>query len=386
MQRPSSGPRYLNLQPGDPAPWFERPSATNPRYVFHTAAGRWLVLCFFGSVAEPGYTERLRTIAAAPQLFNDVHASFFGVSNDPEDQGRLGDRLPGMRFLWDFDRTAARLYGAAAEEEPDAAPLRLLWFVLDPTLRVRAVVPFAPDGRDAAEVVRLVEALPPPEQYAGITLQAPVLVLPGVFEPELCRRLIQAYDAAGGELSGVMREHEGRTVLVQDAAHKRRRDHMLQDPALVDATRARVQRRIVPEILKIHQFQVTRMERYLVACYAAEDEAHFRPHRDNTTKGTAHRRFAVSINLNDAFEGGEIHFPEYGARGFKPPPGGAVVFSCSMLHAVSPVTGGRRYAYLPFLYDDAAARLREQNQAFLDAGLGSYQSGAPDLPPGDQGR
>jgi hypothetical protein len=51
-----------------------------------------------------------------------------------------------------------------------------------------------------------------------------------------------------------------------------------------------------------------------------------------------------------------------------------------MLHAVSPVTSGPRYAYLPFLYDEAAARLREQNQAFLDAGLGSYQSGGPAVP------
>ena len=56
------------------------------------------------------------------------------------------------------------------------------------------------------------------------------------------------------------------------------------------------------------------MERYIVACYAAEEGGHFRAHRDNTTKGTAHRRFAVSINLNDDFDGGEVSFPEYGPR------------------------------------------------------------------------
>jgi predicted 2-oxoglutarate/Fe(II)-dependent dioxygenase YbiX len=107
------------------------------------------------------------------------------------------------------------------------------------------------------------------------------------------------------------------------------------------------------------------MERYIVSCYSAEDGGHFRPHRDNTTKGTAHRRFAVSINLNDDFEGGEVSFPEYGPRSFKAPVGGAVVFSCSLLHAVSRVTRGQRYAFLPFVYDDAAARLREQNRQFL---------------------
>jgi predicted 2-oxoglutarate/Fe(II)-dependent dioxygenase YbiX len=124
----------------------------------------------------------------------------------------------------------------------------------------------------------------------------------------------------------------------------------------------------------VHQFQVTRMERYIVSCYAAEDGGHFRAHRDNTTKGTAHRRFAVSINLNGDFDGGEVSFPEYGPRSFKAPPGGAVVFSCSLLHAVSQVTRGRRYAFLPFLYDDAAARIREENNRFLDEKVGAYKS------------
>ena len=54
----------------------------------------------------------------------------------------------------------------------------------------------------------------------------------------------------------------------------------------------------------------------------------------------------------------QIRFPEYGPRSFKPPPGGAVVFPCALLHAVSEVTSGRRYAFLPFLYDEAAARTR----------------------------
>lgn len=39
-----------------------------------------------------------------------------------------------------------------------------------------------------------------------------------------------------------------------------------------------------------------------------------------------------------------------------------MVFSCSLLHSVSKVTAGRRYAFLPFLYDDAAARIRDANR------------------------
>ena len=170
-----------------------------------------------------------------------------------------------------------------------------------------------------------------------------------------------------------MREVGGRTVLVKDHVHKRRRDYAIEDQAVVAETQKLVARRIVPMIHRAHQFQVTRMERYIVGCYDAADQAHFRAHRDNTTKGTAHRRFAVSINLNEDFEGGEVGFPEYSPRGYKMPVGGAVVFSCSLLHAVSPIRRGRRYAFLPFLYDEQAARLRESNNRFLAADVGQYE-------------
>ena len=50
------------------------------------------------------------------------------------------------------------------------------------------------------------------------------------------------------------------------------------------------------------------------------------------------------------------------------------MFSCSLLHEVSEVTAGRRYAFLPFLYDDAAAKLREQNNQFLAEGALKYKA------------
>ena len=42
------------------------------------------------------------------------------------------------------------------------------------------------------------------------------------------------------------------------------------------------------------------------------------------------------------------------------------MFSCALLHAVTPVTKGKRYAFLPFLYDEAAAKIRAENQQFLE--------------------
>ncbi|AWM85673.1 2OG-Fe(II) oxygenase [Microvirga sp. 17 mud 1-3] len=378
MSEAAEAPRYRNVQVGDPAPWFRQKSTSNPDYAFDTAAGRYIVLCFYGTASDEAGR---RALAAAEgpcrDLFDDDRIAFFGVSMDPGDaaEGRARESMPGIRHFWDFDGTVGRLYGALPEGGQTAPiSMRRFWIVLNPTLRVRAVFPFRPDGSDCEEVAAYLRNLPPVQFFGGFEIPAPVLVIPDVFEPALCRHLIGLYEAHGGEESGYMREIEGKTVPVHNHSHKRRRDYIIEDDALIRQLQERVIRRVNPEIAKVHCFRPTRMERYIVSCYAAEEGGHFRAHRDNTTRGTAHRRFALSINLNSGFEGGEVHFPEYGPRGYKAPAGGAVVFSCALLHAVSRVTEGRRFAFLPFLYDEAAAKVREANNAHLGEEVGAYKA------------
>ncbi len=373
-------PTYNNLRPGDAAPWFTQRSFGNPSYIFDTAAGRHIVLCFYASASDPHALAAIKAAQSRRSFFDDKNACFFGVSLDSKDETekRVADRYPGHRYFWDFDGAISRLYGALPlEAKPGEGnqPVRRLWIVPDPALRVVEVIPFAADQSDIAALLGFIDRLPGPAQRAEAALQAPVIVLPQVFEPEFCRRLIEFYEAKGGEESGFMREVDGRTVAVADHAHQRRRDAIIEDLELIKETQKRIIRRVVPMVERVHQFNATRMERYIVCCCAADEKAYFRAHRDNTTKGTAHRRFAVSVNLNDDFDGGEVSFPEFSPRGYKPPVGGAVVFSCSLLHAVSVVTRGRRFAFLPFLYDHAAAKIREQNAKFLEDGLGDYTSG-----------
>jgi predicted 2-oxoglutarate/Fe(II)-dependent dioxygenase YbiX len=191
--------------------------------------------------------------------------------------------------------------------------------------------------------------------------------VPRVFEPELCLALIRYYDERGGEESGFVRDVGGKTVTVLDHQYKRRRDQDITDQALQRACMVRIHDRLAPEIFKAYQFRATRIERYIVSCYDASTGGYFLPHRDNTTRGTAHRRFAVSLNLNTGeYEGGLLHFPEFGGLLYQPPAGGAVVFSCSLLHQATPVTRGKRYAFLPFLYDDAAAKVRDENLKYVE--------------------
>jgi peroxiredoxin/predicted 2-oxoglutarate/Fe(II)-dependent dioxygenase YbiX len=373
-------PAFRVLQVGDPAPWFTQNCTANPQFHFETVAGRYLVLCFYGTGSDEIGQAALQAFQDAHRdLFDDDKIALFGVSSDPSDMSekRAKQILPGIRHFWDFDGTVGRLYGAlphSIEPGQKQVPVRRFWMVLNPTLRIRAIFPFKEDGSDRAEVMAYLRALPPVGRFAGFEIPAPIIIIPDVFEPAFCRHLIDLYEQNGGEESGFMREVNGKTIAAHDPNHKRRKDFTVTDSELIGQLQRRIIRRINPEIERVHFFTPTRMERYIVSCYAAEDGGHFRAHRDNTTKGTAHRRFAVSINLNDDFEGGEVSFPEYGPRSYKAPLGGAVVFSTPLLHAVSKVTSGRRFAFLPFLYNEAAAKVREANNAYLGAGVGEYKA------------
>lgn len=339
---------------GDPAPTFTAEGVSNPRYVLDTAAGRYLVLAF---VRADGAAAAVAHIEQARAAFDDVHASAFVivVGDDPDREARR-DSLPGLRFLFDADGSATSAYPVGEGEQ---------WFLIDPALHVMAAV-----GRDQAPaLLQRVASLPPPSRHGGFPGTAPVLVTPRIFEPGFCERLIALYCEVGGAPSGFMREVDGVTTLMTDDRHKRRSDVVIEDETLQKQAVARLTRRLIPQIEKAFNFRPTRIERYLVARYDAETGGFFRPHRDNTTRGTAHRRFAVSINLNADYDGGDLRFPEYGDRTYRPPPGGACVFSCSILHEATPVTRGERFAFLPFLYDEAAAQVRAENLKFLDPAL-----------------
>ncbi|MBD2345608.1 redoxin domain-containing protein [Anabaena subtropica] len=352
------------LPEGVPAPWFQAVCTSNPTYHFNSIAGRYVLLCFFGSANNPVSQMILQDFMQHRDIFDDDKCCFFGVSIDPDDQqlARVQPQLPGIRFFWDFDQNISQKFGVL---EPSGTYLQCT-YLLDERLRVLEVFPF--NSQPETHVAQLISILSrlPALPVGNAVIQAPILVVPRIFEPELCQALIAYYNQHGGEKSGFMRQVEELTVAVSDDSFKRRRDQEILDEKLKNAAMYRIHDRLVPEIKKAFQFDATRIERHIISCYDSTTGGFFRPHRDNTTKGTAHRKFAVSLNLNTGeYEGGLLRFPEFGQLTYNAPAGGAVVFSCSLLHEATAVTQGRRYAYLPFLYDDAAAKIRQMNQQFL---------------------
>ncbi|MEI9964011.1 MAG: 2OG-Fe(II) oxygenase [Caulobacteraceae bacterium] len=341
----------MALSIGVPAPSFVAPSPENPRYQFNSLGGRYVVLAFLPPPGE-ARDAALREVQAHAALFASGSVTLFGVLPDAESYAEARNRPP-WRWFADMEGELRRLYDATAED----GSVQPCWVVVDPSMRIMGSAPLAM----GAMVFEKLAELGDPDRHAGVPMHAPVLIVPRVFEPPLCRRLIDYYRGIGGSPSGVMRVVDGKTVPVLDN-FKRRRDVTIADAALQALTRARITERLIPEIRKVFQFRATRLERYIVACYDAEEGGYFNPHRDNTTPGTAHRKFAVSINLNaEEFEGGDLRFPEFGRRTYRPPTGGAVVFSCSLLHEATRVQSGTRFAFLPFLYDEAGAEIRRAN-------------------------
>lgn len=180
---------------------------------------------------------------------------------------------------------------------------------------------------------------------------APVLMLERVVEPEFRRRLIATWaaDHDEGRVSAIV---DGRPASLRYDAMKRRLDHQVQSPsALYDEITDRIARRVAGEIHKCFQYPKLRTGQYYIACYDAGRGDFFSAHRDDTTPQTARRRFALTVNLNDDYEGGELAFPEFGPMGYRTAAGGAIAFSCSLMHEARPVTAGRRFALLAFLID-----------------------------------
>ena len=357
------------LQVGDPVPWFHCRAAGSPSWPFSACAGRYTVLSYLGSGAIPAARQILQEFQSATDLFDGVRAVHVALSCDPRDEAerRLVHAPPASLLLWDLDQEVGRALGVMGRG-PDGRPvLQTASILVDPALRVLGVFPITAPRVHVAEVLTALRAAMRPSAAATPDAPirgdvAPVLLIPRVLEPALCQRLIEHFEAGRPAESGLMKNVPGQgSQMVVDPSRKRRRDIPIGDPELIGAVQGRIERRVLPEISRAFRFEVTRVERYIIGCYGGDVGGFFAAHRDNTGRATEHRAFALTLNLNaDDYEGGDLSFPEYGPTRYRPPTGGAVVFSCGLMHEVHPVTRGRRYCVIPFLYDEEGERVRQR--------------------------
>jgi hypothetical protein len=201
-------------------------------------------------------------------------AQFPRLSGKPSGRARID--------LADYDGTISRSFGAGE---------MLRTIVLDPMLRAVADIPWDHADGHAQTVRSVLESLPAVDDSAGVPLTAPVLIVPRVFDFALCDVLVQFYDKIGGQDSGFLLDVEGKTARVVDYRLKRRNDLAVAHPQLREAIRSQIVRRLVPAIERFFQFQATRMDRYIVACYDSAVEGAF---TGTATTSTSVRSTGVS--------------------------------------------------------------------------------------------
>ncbi|HEY4122471.1 MAG TPA: 2OG-Fe(II) oxygenase, partial [Byssovorax sp.] len=229
--------------------------------------------------------------------------------------------------------------------------------------RLLGRAPITVDAAGAAAAVELARGLAPFDALAPPN--APVLVLPEALPPELCRELLAAF-AAGVKVEGkVIGLRDGATTAVVEPALKSRTDVRL-DGALRDRVWRELMLRVAPAVRDAFRFEITRFEYMQIGRYDGAALDHFGPHRDDARIGTRHRRFAMTLNLSDDYDGGELCFPAYDVA-LRPPPGAAVMFSCSLLHEAKPVTRGERFVLVGMFYGEGQVAESERSRAALAA-------------------
>ncbi len=333
--------------------------------LFNKVRGKHVVLLFYPDTHKPACQQILRGFAERHRELDEL-AHLFAISNEkPEANAKWAglNSFPFNFLLSDERRAAARAYGIVhniSESADFTGSGAFTSLVADRNRRILQINRNVTETNHAQQILGFLKGQ---ASRSGREMGqvAPVLYVPRVFEPEFCRRLIEAFEAGDHVASGTQRARaDGSGEEVIDPEVKLRRDYTVQDPALHAEIKRRIEARVLPEIAKAFFYHVTGLESFRVVRYDAETGGYFKTHRDNTNLSTAHRRFAMTLNLNTGeYEGGQLRFPEYGPDLYGPAAGDAVIFSCSLLHEAMPVTAGQRYVLLVFFYGADGQRLMQ---------------------------
>jgi peroxiredoxin/predicted 2-oxoglutarate/Fe(II)-dependent dioxygenase YbiX len=330
-----------NLTPGDKVPNFFLADTAGTRRQFQGETdGRPILLLAVRAAADPTGRAALDGLSQAETELRDAGIQAFAVAgDDAATLASVAQELDLQTLLFpDANSGLLAWLLQAVGDAPTAA------YLLDPNQRLLRI---ETDGPPEALIgrARTWFAGWNAGRGEGARLRdgAPVLVLPRVFQPGFCDKLISLWrdEHHEGNVSDASRN-------IQDSSKKKTQEHVIQDQALSHEIARTLHRRIGPELNKAFMYsEPYAFESFIVMSYKPERRDFFGTHRDRYEPNHP-RRFAVSLNLNDDFEGGELRFPEYGPHLYRPESGGAAVFSCSLLHEALPVRSGQRFVMTAF--------------------------------------
>ena len=300
------------------------------------------IAIFVVSRADRYCAKLLQVLKEKTDAFGSCGAHMFAICDDSKDtKAETVSDLPfpllsdGKGNVVDYLTKSARTSSPAV-------------FILDSNQRILSVEA-ASDGDPSSLVEQALSELKkllPTTDPEIFSAAVPALIVPNLIDRDLCKRLMKQWETHGN-FEGKVGADENAHI---DPTMKRRRDHLIEDPLLISELSSLLMPRVGHEVFKCFYFDDWRFEVFRVGCYDASDAGFFRVHRDTSETDNTSRRFALSLNLNaEDYEGGTLRFPEYSHNQFHPPTGAGVIFPCTALHEVLPVTKGRRFVLLTFL-------------------------------------
>ena len=351
---PSIRPYVQTLWPGSLALPFDTRDEDGRRLNLADdhLSGRYLLLLFL----EDAYDDRakllLQTLADLEDQLDAVNATVVAITAPGNaTQNKQLKRMTGFHWPVACDPSGAIFASYGLHMGHVAAPRLVL---VTPFRQIRTWFDLIEDTSATLKtVMELMENTKAAEEWRWSPPHAPVLIVPNVLSPEECGKLVESVETdtpfmvrqpQPGEIAGNYK------IPVYDHHRQDRVDLIIKDQNTLAFLDQRIFGRVTPMIKKAFAFDVTRREDLHIARYVGKREGITMGHRDNTEPPGAHRRFALSMSLNDDYEGGEIAFREFSPKGYRVPAGTAMVFSSSLLHEVQETTDGVRYNLISHLF------------------------------------
>ena len=334
------------LTSGDKLSNFSLPDQQGTARLFYNEVkGGPVVLLVCAEAQDVASEAMLAAFQAAASALREVGGQLFGLQPGPVQASAERAARLGLNFPLFADVQGLVVPHLMVPLGPAAPGARV--YVLDPNQRILAVQSGEGDGAVEACLAVLRAYVEGESDGHVVDRSAPVLILPRILEPDFCAELIETWRTKGHR-EGSLSTGEG-NVYAPDS--KKNREHVIQDVDQNKRISFSLARRVGPELAKVfNDNRPFRFEAHYVLCYEAERQDFFALHRDNL-RLTDQRRYALTLNLNDDFEGGELMFPEYSPHRYRPPAGGGLIFSGNLLHEALPVTRGTRFVLVSFFCD-----------------------------------
>lgn len=337
------------LEVGDPAAPFILPDPGGTQWspLDNDIAGKPLLLLFLADGNAAQACADLAPLIAAHDELRQAGCGIFALTRaapGPEVTQALpaaADGKPIFPLLNDSKGEAFRAYGLSGAQASVAILL---------TANMKIAFIGGASGRTIPRVRDELRRMAQARPAIALAAHPPILLVPVALSAADCGFLMQLWQRLDQDHGAIGHSDVDPKCVSFLHEYGRVKQYLVEDARLQEALDAKLARRIMPELSKAFDTRAPQREAYALSCYDANDGGMLQPHRDCASQETRHRRFTVTVALNDGYQGGALRFREYGEQTYNLPIGAAAIFSAAVLHEVLPITSGRRFALVTHIY------------------------------------